>query len=122
MSVFKNVNLAYVYVENWEAAKKFYREIIGWPVALSDDSDGWEEYGKDGETHIAIDRWDDGDRMPVSKGTTIVLTVDDAYEVTNSLRSKGVRCDEVVEIPGEIALGTFYDPEGNRWQFASSNG
>ena len=34
------------------------------------------------------------------------------------LRAKGVKCDNVVSIPDVVTFGTFYDPEGNRFQFA----
>jgi predicted enzyme related to lactoylglutathione lyase len=120
MSTFKNVNVAYVYVQNWKAAQKFYRETLEWPVAYSDDHIGWEEYGVDGATHIAINVWDRSEPLPLSGGT-VVLSVDDAYKTTEMLRQRGVKCDDVVEIPGVVTYGTFYDPEGNRFQFASSN-
>ena len=41
MSMFKDLNVVYVYVKDWEAAKKFYRETLEWPVAYSDDKIGW---------------------------------------------------------------------------------
>jgi predicted enzyme related to lactoylglutathione lyase len=53
-------------------------------------------------------------------GVTPVLSVDDAYKAAEALRAKGVRCDDVVSISNVVTYGTFYDPEGNRFQFASS--
>ncbi len=117
MSLFKNVNVVYVYVRDWEGAKKFYRETLEWPVAWSSDEVGWEEYGVDNATHVAINRWDSADAVPVS-GAIPVLTVDDPYAVTEALRARGVTCEEVVHIPNVVTYGTFIDPEGNRWQFA----
>ena len=120
MSLFLNVNVVSVYVTDWERAKKFYRETLDWPVAYGDDQIGWEEYGRDNETHIAINYWDGPEAPPAKGGTTPVFTVQDAYQVTEALRAKGVRCDDVVAIPNVVTYGTFYDPEGNRFQFASS--
>ena len=121
MSDFKKVEVAYVYVRDWESAKKFYNEILNWPIAYSDDEMGWVEYGVDSETHFSISRWDDKDTLPSrGLGTTIVFTVENAQATTDLLRSKGVRCDDPVTIPGVVTFGTFYDPEGNRLQFASS--
>jgi hypothetical protein len=37
-----------------------------------------------------------------------------------ALRARSVRCDDAVVIPGRVAYGVFYDPDGNRVQFASS--
>jgi predicted enzyme related to lactoylglutathione lyase len=119
MSLFKDVNVVYVYVKDWEAAKQFYRQTLEWPVAYTDDNIGWEEYGVDGATHIAINVWDQpGD--PPRNGATCTLSVENCQQVTDTLRARGVRCDDVVVIPGVVTYGTFYDLEGNRFQFAGS--
>jgi predicted enzyme related to lactoylglutathione lyase len=120
MSLFQNVNVVSVYVSDWEMAKKFYRETLNWPVAYGSDQVGWEEYGRDHETHIAINRWDGPDEPPAKGGTIPVFSVEDAYKVTEALRARGVKCEDVVAIPNVVTYGTFYDPEGNRFQFASS--
>lgn len=119
MSDFKNVNVVYFYVTNWEVAKKFYRETLGWPVFFSDDEMGWEEYGAEGATHVAINHWDADSPPPRGSGTTCTLTVEDCFTTTERLRAKGVKCDDVVVIPGAVTFGTFYDPDGNRIQFVS---
>jgi predicted enzyme related to lactoylglutathione lyase len=116
MSIFKNVNVVSVHVRNWEEAKKFYRETLEWPVAWSGDEVGWEEYGVENATHVAINRWESLDALPVN-GPIPVLLVDDPYAVTETLRARGVKCEDVVNIPGVVTYGTFFDPEGNRWQF-----
>ena len=119
MSMFKNVNVVSLNVRNWEAAKKFYGEVLEWPVAYASDEVGWIEYGRENETHVSINRWEDEKPLPIS-GATIVFTVDDPYKVAETLRAKGVRCDDVVKIPGVVTYGNFYDPEGNRLQFAGT--
>ncbi len=120
MSLFKNVNVVSIAVTDWEGAKKFYGEVLGWPVAWSDDNAGWYEYGRDGEAHVSISRWMGPEPIPPRKGTTtLVLTVDNAHEAADQLRAKGIKCDDVMDIPGMVSYGTFYDPEGNPIQFAS---
>ena len=118
MSQFKNVNVAYYHVTNWEAAKKFYGEVLGWPIAYASDEVGWYEYGRDGEAHIAINRRGEGDPLPgPNGGATITLTVADVYQTQAELQAKGIKCDEILNIPGVVTIGTFYDPDGNRLQF-----
>jgi predicted enzyme related to lactoylglutathione lyase len=117
MSLFKNVNVVSLEVTDWEAAKKFYREILDWPVVNSDDGMGWEEYGLENHAHVSISRSekahsDDG-------GTTLVLTVDNTTAAVAALRAKGIKCDDVTLIPGVVAISMFYDPFGNRIQFVS---
>jgi len=121
MSLFQNINVAYVYVKDWEGAKKFYGATLEWPLAYGDDSIGWFEYGVDNAAHFAISRWEDADKEPSRDlGTTVVFTVSDVREATDQLRAKGVRCDDPFQIPGVVTYGTFYDPEGNRLQMASN--
>lgn len=121
MSLFKNLNVVYFYVTNWEQAKKFYTEVLEWPVAYLDDKMGWAEWGVDGQAHLAIQRWPGPGPAPAHDGGAIpTLTVDNAQAVTKHLRSKGVKCDDVTVVPGMVTLGTFYDPEGHRIMFAES--
>lgn len=118
MSLFKNVNVVSLDVTDWERAKKFYRELLGWPVAFSSDEAGWEEYGPENAAHVSISRTDHAPAEP--GGTTLVLTVENARETVAALRAKGIRCDDAVTIPGMVSYSTFYDPDGNRIQFASA--
>ncbi|MEW6181280.1 MAG: VOC family protein [Chloroflexota bacterium] len=121
MSIFENINVVYVYVRDWERAKQFYADVLQWPVAYQDDTIGWVEYGAEGQTHFAISRWDDPQSLPPQGlGATITFTVEDAEQATRLLRQKGVVCDEPINIPGVVLYGTFYDPEGNRFQMASA--
>ena len=117
MSMFKDFNVTYVYVTDWEKAKKFYREVLEWPVFWSNDEVGWEEYGLENEAHLAINLWRGAD-APQKGGAIPVLTVDDPYHVTEALKAKGVKVSEVVHIPGVVTYGAFFDPEGNQIQFA----
>ena len=120
MSMFKDVNVVSLDVIDWEGAKKFYREVLDWPVAFSDDQAGWEEYGVGHEAHVSITWWRDPQTVPPKRGgTTLVLRVEDAFGVTAALRAKGIKCDDVISIPGMVTYGAFYDPEGNMIQFAS---
>jgi catechol 2,3-dioxygenase-like lactoylglutathione lyase family enzyme len=119
--VFNNLSVVYYYVTNWEMARAFYAEVLGWPVVYADDDVGWVEYGRERETHLAINRWDGPEPPPEKKGgATATFEVANPEAVTKALRAKGVRCDDVVRIPGVVTYGTFYDPEGNRFQSAES--
>jgi predicted enzyme related to lactoylglutathione lyase len=120
MTLFKNCNVFYYYVTNWEAAKKFYDDVLGWPVAISSDELGWREYGRVNEAHVAISRWQGPAPMPAGLNGICTFTVEDVVAVTAALRAKGVKCDDPMVIPGIVALGTFFDPEGNRFQFAAN--
>ena len=119
MSQFKNVNVVQYNVSDFEKAKQFYRDVLDWPVAFSSDEAGWFEMGQPNETHVALNRWDSAWGPQPTHGAIAVLTVDDAHATTAALKAKGIQCDEVVSIPGMVTYGAFYDPEGNKVQFAS---
>lgn len=121
MSLFKDVNVVQYHVTQWERAKQFYMDVLGWPVAFLSDEAGWMEFGEEGKTHLAINRWEESTPVPAGLGGALaVLTVEDAARTVAALRARGVRCDDAVVIPGMVAYGAFYDPDGNRVQFASS--
>lgn len=117
MKLFKNINVVSYDVVNWEQAKKFYSEMLGLgePSFLGDEV-GWVEWGGENETHLALNR---SDSPPSGKGgATVVFTVDDAYKTVEELRKRGVKCEDVVPIPGMVTYATFYDLEGNKLQMA----
>ena len=117
MKLFKNINVVSYDVSNWEQAKKFYTETLGLgePSFLSDEV-GWAEYGGENETHFALNR---SDSPPAGEGgATVVFTVDDAYKAVEELRKRGVKCEDVIPIPGMVTYATFYDLEGNKLQMA----
>ncbi len=118
---FRDLNVVWYNVSNWERAKRFYRDTLGLPVAVEIEQAGWMEFGHPHQTHVAINLWRGPDPMPPAKGgATATFGCDDARAMTAKLRSKGVRCDEVQEIPGMVVLGTMYDPDGNQLQIAQS--
>ena len=57
MSMFTNVNVVSQNVSNWDRARRFYRETLGWPVVFSSDEAGWEEYGLENAAHVSITLW-----------------------------------------------------------------
>ncbi len=118
---FRDLNVVWYNVTDWDRAKRFYRDTLGLPVAVEIDQAGWVEFGHPNQTHVAINLWRGPDPMPPTNGGgTVTFGCEDARAMIAKLRAKGVRCDEVEEIPGMVILGTFYDPEGNRLQVAQS--
>ena len=118
---FRDLNVVWYNVKDWERAKKFYRDTLGLPVAVEIDQAGWVEFGHPNQTHVAINLWRGPDAMPPTNGgATVTLGCDDTRAMVAKLRAKGVKCDDPDEIPGMVILATFYDPEGNRLQIAQS--
>jgi len=118
---FRDLNVVWYNVTDWERSKRFYRDTLGLPVAIEIEQPGWMEFGHPHQTHVAINLWRGPQVMPPAKGgATVTLGCEDARALSAKLRGKGVRCDEVQEIPGMVILGTFYDPDGNQLQIAQT--
>ncbi|MBI3912721.1 MAG: VOC family protein [Chloroflexi bacterium] len=111
------ISVVTYHVRDWARAKKFYGETLGLPVAFEVEQVGWCEFGVEKQPTFAINKWESPDAMPIASGAA-VLTCPDVRATIAKLRAKGVRCDDVEEIPGMVILGNVYDPEGNRLQLA----
>ncbi len=72
--------------------RSFTVRTLEWQVVWSDDEIGWEEYGVEGQAHVAINRWDREEPLPAKSAIVGVLSVEDAYATTEALKAKGVRC------------------------------
>lgn len=107
-------------VTDWQRSKKFYGETLGLPVAaFIDDQTGWMEFGEKDNTHLAIMLWrGPGDMPPRQGGGIAVFSVDDVYKAVKELRSRGVKCGDVVAVPNMVTYADFYDPDGNVLQIA----
>ena len=119
MSQFKQVDVVQYNVSDWERAKQFYADVLDWPLAYVDEAVGWCEWGQPDKTHLAINRWDSQWGPVPQNGALAVLSVADAHATTAALRAKGIKCDDIMSIPGVVDIGLFHDPEGNKIQFAS---
>ena len=121
MSLLKKISVVQFNVTNWDQAKAFYAEKIGLPVSFDMGTEvGWCEFGQQGQTTLAINLWRDGEKPAGGGGATPVFDVDDCVAAVAELRSRGVKCDDAVAIPGMVTYANVYDPEGNRFQIAQS--
>jgi catechol 2,3-dioxygenase-like lactoylglutathione lyase family enzyme len=107
-------------VSDWQKSKKFYSETLGLPVAaFISDQVGWMEFGEEGATHLAISHWTGPEPFPIhGNRVAAVFEVENTFDAIDELRRRGVRCEDVVSVPGMVTYADFYDPDGNRLQVA----
>lgn len=122
MSLLKGLSVVSVNVTDWEGARKFYGETLGLPMSFDAGQEaGWCEFGGgEGKTSLAVNLWRESSPPSREGGATPVFDVDDPHKVIETLRKKGVKCDDAVTIPGMVIFANIYDPEGNRFQIAKS--
>src|ERR1022692_2830208 len=88
-----------VYAEDAEAARAFFRDVLGWPYV--DVHDGWLIF-KTGPSELGVHpALDGGDARPASTHHEISLMCDDIEQTVAELRAKGA------EFAGGITAAGF---------------
>jgi len=107
------INVSWYQVNDMNAAKKFYGEVLG--LKKTFEMDGWCEFSHaDGGPSIGLNQLRAGDD---ERGATVVLRVEDLARAQGELSAKGVKFEgEIHEVPGAVRIATFRDPDGNRLQ------
>jgi catechol 2,3-dioxygenase-like lactoylglutathione lyase family enzyme len=101
------------YVRDLDAARRFYRETLGFEETAVDFTERWSHL-QHGAMELGLA---EGDPQP--DGAVAHVDVVDVKADADRLRSEGVDVGTVVEIPqGVMRLLDIYDPDGNRIQLA----
>ncbi len=103
---------AILYVKDWEPALRFYRDVLGLPLAYPAET-GWAEFALGG-TALCIH----GGRSASAGANTdgicsIGLAVDDFDGARTRLKAKGVAVGEPFSPCGGLRVAHFHDPDGN---------
>jgi predicted enzyme related to lactoylglutathione lyase len=111
----KGVNLAFIYVADMEAARKFWEETFGLPEpAIATPK--WTEYSfDDNKGHFALHRGDDDKLTQTNQPGRIVFCfeVDDIQERVKKLEEAGVEFVMPLEDQKWYYLAAFKDSDGN---------
>lgn len=108
----KGVDFATVPTRDYEAAKKFYGEVLGLPFSKQ-----WGEMPagefETGNLTIAVMQMDAFNQEFTRNGGAIALHVDDVAAARADLEAKGVRfvADDIDS--GVCNMAFFIDPDGN---------
>jgi len=107
-----------VNVSDFQKAKDWYREVLGFEVVYELAEFGWGEVQTpwNGVT-IGLGQTEELKQG----GTTPTFGVKDIAAARAYLDSHDVRFDgDTYEIDGMVKLCTFYDPDGNAWMLAET--
>jgi catechol 2,3-dioxygenase-like lactoylglutathione lyase family enzyme len=101
-------------VRDLDAARAFYRDLLGFEETFVDFDDRWAQL-QHGGTAIAL-----AEGEPDEEGAVAHVDVEDVKAEAGRLRGEGVEVGVVFELHGQIRLLDVFDPDGNRIQFAQS--
>ena len=100
------------HVRDLDAARRFYRDKLGFTETLFDAQDGWSKLERGGmEIALAVGE-------PHPDGAVAHVEVDDVKAEAQRLRDDGVDVGVVLELHGEMRLLEVLDPDGNRIELA----
>jgi predicted enzyme related to lactoylglutathione lyase len=109
-------------VTDWEAARRWYREKLGFEEFWATEEGGWADFRPVGENvSIGLNRLETGMPHRSQGGVTLTFSVRDIESARSELESRGVEfLGPTDEFPGMVKLATFRDPDGNVMMLAES--
>ena len=100
------------HVRDLDAARRFYRETLGFEETFFDGEGRWSKVQR-GAMEIAL-----AEGEPEPDGPVAHVDVADVKAEAVRLRGEGVEVGVVFELHGEIRLLDVFDPDGNRIQLS----
>jgi CreA protein len=109
-----------VAVSDWNAARAWYREKLGFEEGFVVEEGGWAEFAVPGGAILGLNALN-GEPHPGAGGTTLTLGVKNLDEARTALEGAGVQfLGPTDEMPGMVRLATFQDPDGNVMMLAQN--
>ena len=117
MSWYKQFDLVWVPVVDFEQAKAFYMDVLELEMVLEDEDSKWVEFQVSPGAKIAIHAVKVTNANPIG---AIVFEVENMDKTELWLAGKGIKLSDKEEIPGLVKLASFSDPDGNMIQLSQS--
>jgi predicted enzyme related to lactoylglutathione lyase len=117
MSWYKQFDLAWVPVVDYNRAKAFYQDDLGLELVLEDEGSHWAEFQVSPGAKIAIHQMKVTNANPIG---ALVLEVENLEQSELWLKAKGIKLSDKEEIPGLVKLASFTDPDGNVIQLSQA--
>ena len=121
----KGIGAITLFVEDLEAAKQFYREVFGLPVAFEDDNSSVFMFGNTLVNLLKItaagELIEPAQVASREAGSRFVFTieVDDVDAMCAELAARGVKLlNGPIDRPWGVRTASFIDPGGHIWEIA----
>ncbi len=103
------------WIRDYEVSKKFYSEVLEFPVNLEIPEAGWYEYKLPVKgAMLGLSQYHEGD---FKTADSLNISIKDVDQVKKALESKGVKATEIVDLPDMISMTTIQDPDENNIYF-----
>lgn len=115
----KSMQLCWISVKNLSQAIKYYTEVVGLKLMVSNEEFGWAELqGADGGARVGLAESNEGrDIVKPGQNAVLTFTVDDLEKTKGEMLKKGAHLiGNLEEVPGHVKLQLFKDQDGNHFQ------
>lgn len=111
----KKIELGWITVANLQNSKKFFTDI-GLDLKEIKEEWGWMELeGKEGGMRLGVGQANE--QTKPGHNAVLTFTVDNLATTKREMEAKGIPfIGEVLEVPGQVKMATFTDPDGNQFQ------
>jgi len=112
----KKIGLATITVSNMEESKKFFVNTLGLKTSSENKEYGWLELtGTQGGNMLGLGQ-ESEEGFQAGTNAIVSFVVDNLDKAILELESKGVEfLTDPMEIPGEVKLTVFTDPDENQF-------
>ena len=106
-------------VKDFDRAKKFYSEIMGFEITWDGGTEvGWASFELPAKgAQLGIDLLREGEHRQGSG--TLTIDVEDLVVCKSYFESKGIETSDITDIPDMVSYFNLKDPEGNPIQFVT---
>jgi predicted enzyme related to lactoylglutathione lyase len=117
----KGISISSITVSNLEKAKYFFTELLGLEIQEYAEAFKWLEVGGSEQgARLGIGEEMTGnphsEEMKAGSSAIVSIEVYDVEHAKQSLEKHNIEfIGEIIEIPGEVKLALFKDPDGNRF-------
>jgi len=117
MSWYKQFDLVWIPVTDYDRAKSFYQDDLELELVLENQNSNWAEFRLSPGAKLAIHAVKATNANPIG---AIVLEVESMEKAELWLAGKGIKLTDKEEIPGLAKLASFTDPDGNILQLSQT--
>lgn len=113
---YDGVTTCAVGVTDFDAAIKWYQEVLGFELIFRLDDQGWAELKTPTPNlHLGLSA---KEKVEVGGGAIVTFGVHDIDHARNQLEAHKTKMEDMVEVPGMVKLFSFFDPDGNALMMA----
>ena len=119
-----DINFCWLAASDLKMAKKFYAETLGLFIGDFKEQYSWMELGtQNNKKLMGVAGSSDNGISPIKPGQNAIITftVEDIISAKEHLEKQGVVfVGDIIEIPNEVKMALFLDPDGNKLQLVET--